>query len=345
MEKQLQEDLLESIHDILKLNHQVIPAEKREELDQRIIPMLEKLEIEEEYLPSFQNHTRPKIKDPALIPYVYEYYAMAKDNEKLYERLKEEHYPFTNQYINMGLFVLDKEFSSLFSEEEYLTLLSDYNCNMKLFYDSVRKLPEEEKLKFYQDYRDLICTDSTLLQVPYGNNQYGNLVTKKNLEQFGKDFLLELSLSQRQLLASLPSHFHEQDVIKAKQLITEYPTFHLTFPMNLEIFRSFSVEEIVLMEPYVYEMLMISMKRDSFPRVKQLLKLNPDFRCPLEMIRYEILHVLDDDEIFGLSEEAKQKLSLMKIPHMHNVSIFPVLKINQIVLADKVKRKMHGTHK
>jgi len=113
-------------------------------------------------------------------------------------------------------------------------------------------------------------------------------------------------------------------------------------PLYKDIFDKFTVDELGVMSYKDIQLYQAADKVGVIDRMKQLLKLNPDFTCPIEFIRYEIFKVLDNETILGLSEEVMEEIASIKFVESKDVFVFPVKKINHIIMKHNIKEKIEG---
>lgn len=336
------DNVLEAIHYTLNRNGFSFSDKQITRADDYIVPFIDELDINEKEF-NIKTPGIPKlVNDKRIAPLIVKYYAFIEDNMTLYNELLEDKY-FIIEGSKIKYFALDKSVTRHFKKNEYKNILFKYEDVISSFYYSMRGLSQDEKDKLAKDFSDIVHIDHTTLDVGRdrddGINHFGFL-TKKNIELFGKDFLVKLNKKQRKLINDIHFNYNENDVLKIKELVTKYPDYEGAISLDSNLLRLFTVDEIYFMNVKDYILYDLAIRNNVFVRMKEILELDPSFNCPKMFIREEIFRVLSNEEIIQLSDEAKDKISRLKIPEIDNVLVMPFSKINGIVLLDKANRKI-----
>lgn len=335
-------NVLDAIHYNLEHNGYHYSEKQIARADGFIIPFIDEVNISEDEFKVKTLRIPKLVHDRRISDLIVKYFAFIEDNMALYNELLEEDYLLCIG-SKIKYFALDRTLTGNFKKNEYKNILLKNEAVISSFYYSLRGLPQEKREKYSREFSDIVHADHTTLNVgderDDGINHYGFL-TVRNIEIYGKEFLLKLTKEQREIINNIHSSISEEDVMKVKELINKYPDYKNTIPLNSCILRLFTIDEIYSMTIKDYILYDAAIKNNVVKRVKELLEEDPSFDCPKEFIKEEIFRILDNQEILELSDDAKDKISKVKIPEMDNVLVMPFSKINRIVLLDKASRKI-----
>ena len=196
---------------------------------------------------------------------------------------------------------------------------------------------------FSEEFSDIVNRDQTTLKVGYSDeNSNCNFLVKRNIELFGKDFLLKISNSQREMINNMNVSLREEEISKIKELFTKYPDYSGGIDLSSDLLKYLSIEEIsslCLKDSILYE---ASLEVGLLDRIKRIIEMNPDFNCPNGFIRPEIFKVLSDEEIIGLTNEGINEILSIKIPEIDNVLVMPVKKIRKVLANDEKRKNKEG---
>ena len=340
MEKIVIENVLDAIHHILRNQRQYLDEEKMKKADELIIPYVEEnFEYKEDEFKVKRFGPPVLSNDRRIFPILIRYYAIMQDNLSLLEKLEEKDFSFIGNQHVVKLFALDKQLSSKFKEPEYIRYLINNGDAIEHFYTTLRGLDHSERDRILREFSEIVKSDPTTLNVGIENDKNNNFLTRRNIELFGKEFLLNLSDKQRNLVNSFYFQVDEKNISKIKELITKYPDFDLSIPLYSDVFKILTVDELGTMSDKDRVLYDMAAKANLLVRMKQLLSINPDFDCPKDFIKYEIFRVLSNEEILDLSYEVMEEIGSIKIVELNDVYVFPVKKINAIINRDKFKKK------
>lgn len=336
MEKIVIDNVLEAIHYILQRNGFKFTDRQITLADEYIIPAISEIKIDPKQF-KFKTVGAPKlVTDKRIIPAVIEYFAYLEDNTSLYNDLRDEEYIFYNNYV-IKYYALDRLITGTFTNNEFRNMLLKYEGAIAHFYFSIKELSKEEKEKYAKDFSDIVHRDQTTLKV-CSNDSY-NFLVKKNIDLFGKDFLLKLSPKQREMINNLYIDLDEVSASKIKELITKYPDYNNSINISNDLLRYLSVDEISSISIKDSMLYKEALKVGLQDRIRSILKLDSSFNCPSSFIREEIFRVLSDSEIVGLSDLGIAEILNIKIPEINNVLVMPIRKIRKIVSHDKKRKK------
>lgn len=339
MSRIVNDNVLKAIHYILEHNGYKFTDKQLSLADEFIIPFISELKIEDKEF-NVKTVGAPKlVNDKRVVPVLIKYFAYIEDNMALYNELVEDKYLFYNNHI-IKFYALDRVISGNFKLNEYKNILLKYEGALSHFFVSIRGLDRNERERYSKDFSDIVHRDQTTLKVGYKDGEdvsnYCFLV-KKNFDLFGKEFLLKLNNKQRELINGLSVNMDENSASKIKELITKYPDYN-NFNISIELINYLSVDEInslSLKDCVLYES---SLKVGLQDRIRNILRLDPNFYCKSSFIREEIFRVLSDEEIVGLSDIAQEEILNIKVPEIDNVLVMPIRKIRKILNKDN-KRK------
>ncbi len=338
------EQLLENIHYIIRINNQILSEDQLEKTDAIIIDTLKSEFDHKDKKARLIKENRPgNVNSRNMLPIVVNYFAIANDNKNLLERLKEIDFNFDGSDSIINLYPLDKEFSSSFNEELYIKLLDEQPKVMKRFYSSLHFMDNEERNKSIKDFAEILEEDPDICKRPFPKpkeeNIYLNLLTKRNIEYFGKDFLIKATPEQKEVINDLNYVLQPQDLVKMKQLLEKYPYYHMNMHLDSVILSTFTIDEIAKMplkDCMLYE---TAIRAGLFERMKSILQENPSFYCDVNFITPEIFGCLDNKTIIELTQKGKEEIAELDIPKSTKAVIFPYRKINKLVVKDKRRRK------
>lgn len=343
-------DVLDTIHSIIKLNNVRLDDESRERADIEIQDYIkERLNIvsNKKGIVLSSKYKDLKIPRNTLIDIMLQYYAIANDNLRLLEILKGRNFVFTESN-RIKLFLLDKEFASKFPFNKYIDLLVKEDIVFRRFYGMIHTFTDEDKNKYTEMFSDVICTKPNICidnskSDTYDEGFLTSLLTPRNLDFFGKDFLLNSTLNQRRVIDSLGSHLKVYELNKVKELLEKYPDFDCKIQLSPELLGILSADEIAGMsdkDAFLYGKVM-SKGYNLIDRLHNILDLNPDFVCSESFLRPEIFKSLTDEEIAGLTPKGVEEIENIRIPLIENVYVMPIRKINRAVAKDnRLKKKL-----
>ena len=343
-------DVLNTIHSVIKLNNVSIDDETRERVDLEIQDYIsERINI---VSPSKKNVVSSKYMDLKIprnifIDVVLKYFALANDNERLLEILKSRNFCFT-EGNRIKLFLLDKNFSSKFPFNKYVELLVKEDIVFRRFYGMLHGFDDLEKDKYLDTFSEIICNKPNICVDSSKDDTYDegfltSLLSPRNLDFFGKEFLMNANLKQKRIIDSLSAHLKERHLLKVKELLETYPDFDCKIQLSPELLDVLSVDEIVSLrtkDVFLYTKA-ISKGNNLVERIHNVLQINPDFICSEYFIRPEIFKSMDDETIAGLTPRGVEEIEQIKIPLIENVYVMPIRKVNRAVLKDeRLKKKL-----
>lgn len=343
MEQVIVKNILDLIYEMLNIKHLNLTEEQIKKANQEIVPFIEELSIDDREFRIKQRHSSSLLNDKRIKDLAVLYYATAQDNVSLYNELVKEkyHFPVNNLYKN--LFPLDKTLSSKFNSNEYVDYLLKYSKVFKSFYYSLPNDDMERRDKIIQDFADIIHKDSTLLSIDNDEDidgNYSRILNARNIEFFGKDFLINTNYCQRKILNNLFIGFNDEQLKKVKDLLEKYPNISIDYSLDPQKLSFFTVDELAgisLKDMNLYER---AFPKNLEDRIKEILELDPSFDCPVGFIRKEIFEVLDNSTIVGLTSKGMEEISEIEIPDIDNVVVYPVRKINRIVMNDNIRKML-----
>ena len=346
MEERAINNVLEAIHYLLKIGHIDVSDEQLKKTDDEIIPYIkDNFEYDEKEFRVI-NHGVPRLaNDTRIIPIAMRYYALVQSNVDLLNKLEDSGYEFTNNRRAIKFYALDKQMSTKFKERDYIRYLIRHDPVFEHFERTLIGLNRHDREGYIREFADIVKSDPTVLEVGSSKDDNCNFLTRRNIELFGKDFLLSLNDKQRNLVNSFYFQIDKDTVEKIKELVIKYPDFNMAIPLYRSILDSFTVDELGTMPIGHTKLYEVAVKNNVVNRMKNILKVNPAFSCPIKFIRYEIFKVLDDETILNLSKDAIEEIAALKILELDNAYVFPVKKINKIVSKDISKKKKEGFFK
>lgn len=346
MNKIISTDILNGIHHLLKINNIKFDDELIEKADSEIIKYIEEnVELEEEKYKIAHYGGAVFLKDSHCAEIFVRYIAITQDSVSLLEKLNKIDYKFNNGHNYNNIFVFDKRLSSRFSEDKYVMLLEENTDVFRKFHHSLRFIPEEEINSVVDDFVEIIKKAPRILKYHDAEDNYdrhNNLLTAKNIQIYGKDFLINSNNNQRRIINSINESLSDAQLNKLKYILINYPDFVPKIELSSKLFNMFDIYEIIGMSEKDARLYTVAFERGLETRIRRILLLDENFDCSDKFIQEEIFRVLDDETIISLTDEAKWEISEMKIPKMNNVLIMPIKNINKIVAKDKKRREKMG---
>jgi len=338
------DQLLDKIHYMIRINNQIISEEKMEEIDPIIRKELEDtFDAEESRARIIKKNMPLSVTTRDLLPFVIKYYAMAEDNLDLLNKLEKSTFQFNGYEGITYLYALDKQLSSKFTEEQFIDLLVNNQKIVERYYNSLHFLTKEEREESMSSFARIMKANPKIVDRNGAhrrqNKKYYNLLTQRNIEFFGEDFLINATPEQKEVINDLIINLEPHDLLKVKQILEKNPHFRPKIELKSVILNSFSVEEIAKMslkDALLYE---TALSAGLFDRMHSILKLDPNFNCPIEFIKPEIFGCLDNKDIIGLTNEGKKEIAHVRIPQSVHAIIYPHLKINGLVIKDKRRKR------
>lgn len=345
MNEIVEDKVLEAIHYILEYNGFKFSDEKKSLADTYITPSIGDLNINPKEFNVVTMGAPKLFADKRIVPLVIEYFAVIQKNKDLYNALNKEAYVFYEKH-SIKFYALDRVLTGNFNVDEYKNLLLEYEGVVSRFYSSLRGLSKEEKEKCCKDFAFIVHSDPTVLEVGYNNGEEGsnyNFLTAKNICLFGKEFLLSINSNQREMINSIDFNIREDEALKIKELCTRYPEFLGNISLCSNLLRYFTIDEISNMKMKDSIMYEEAMEYGLLDRMKNILSLNPDFNCQKEFIRVEIFNAFSDEEIIGLTCDAKKEVIGLMIPDGEDTT--GTSKLYRKILSHDEKRKRQQGYK
>jgi hypothetical protein len=336
------EKVLEAIHYVLEHNEFKFTDKQLSLADDFITPFIDDLDIDSKEFNVVTVGVPKLVNDKRIFPILTKYFAFIEDNMALYTELKQEDYSFIGSQ-GIKFYALDRVITGNFKKNEYKNILLKYENAISKFYSSIRGLDKESKEKYSKEFSDIVHIDQTTLKVGYDDENINcNYLILNNIKLFGKDFLLKLNSKQREMINNMHIYISEEEALKIKELFTKYPEYSSNIEFGSDLLKYCSVDEISSMsvkDSILYEE---AIKAELFDRMRNILKLNPEFNCPSSFIRKEIFDVLSDEEIVGLTYEGIEEILDIKIPEIDNVIVKPVKKIRKVLAHDEKRKNNTG---
>lgn len=275
------------------------------------------------------------------LPIALKFYATIENNLKMLDKLKQAGYIFYTSGTKINLYALDKSFSSKFREDEYINLMTKNESVARRFYHSLVFESEEARDWLTLDFANIMHRNPNVTKSSRKNddyNTYNNILTSRNIRFFGKDFLINLTEQQKITLDSLNIRLDDKHLSKVKELLIKYPNQVFHIAIRGDVLDKFSIDEIGTMSVKDAALYEFAMQIDQLDKMKEVLRINPNFDCMHKFVRYEIFKTLDASTIAGLTDIGIDELTRMKIPRNDSAYVIPIRKINRIVERDN-KRK------
>lgn len=341
MEEIVKKNVLDAVHYILRNQHQYLDEEKMNKADELIIPYIEdNFEYKKDEFKVKKFGAPVLSNDKRIIPICIKYYAIMQDNLSLLEKLEEMDYSFVGVQHSIKLFALDKQLSSKFKEKDYIYYLKKNNTCIEHFYNTLRGLDHHERELILKEFSLIVKEDPTTLEVGREKDGFYNFLTRRNIELFGKDFLLSMDKKQRELINTFYFQIDDSNISKIKELVVKYPDFKMPIPLYVDILNMFSVDEIGTMSDKDIRLYAAADKFHLLDRMKGLLEVNPEFDCPKGFINKDVFNWLTNEDILKLDYETMEEIGKIKCVELKNAIVFPVNKINSIIHKNERKKKV-----
>ena len=342
MNERIMKRIKETIYFLLRFNNKPLDDELKEKYDGLLEKMInEKFEYNEEdfrviHLDGFLE----SIGDKSL-PIALEFYATIQDNIELMNKMNEAGYTFFTSGSKINLYALDKKFSSKFDTDDYIKLLKNTEHSVKRFYNSLVFVPEEEKEQYMSDFAEIIKHKPNITKNREDSDIYGsylNILTARNIRCFGKEFLMNLTEQQKIVLNSLTFNLDDRHVKIIKDLLTKYPNKVFNVTLRKDILDNFTIDEIASMSVKDATLYEFALKIGQLDKMKEVLKINPNFDCSRKLISPEIFKTVDAKDLAELTSIGMDELANIRIPKNELAYVIPVRKINRTVERDKKRR-------
>jgi len=338
--------ILEAIHFIIKQNGFELTEKQIEKADREITPyLLENLELDETSC-NVQHLGHPTLAtDKRIYPAVMRYFSITQDNLGLYDDLLEDNYEFMERQTRFKFYSLDRSFTGKFKRNEFRKIIVKNDEALRSFYNSLRGLDKSEKEYYYEEFANIIRRDASTMRVgKESREEYStyNYLTQRNIKYFGSEYLINAKENARNIINGLHCRLDEDIVSYIKSLLEKYPDFRVILTIDSNVIKNFTIDELNKMsykDSKIYE---IALKYNLVSRIKEILKLKPEFNPPENFIREEVFKTLTNEEILSLSDEAIEKISKIRFKEIDNVIVMPIREINKIVMFDKAKRKINN---
>jgi hypothetical protein len=301
------EDKLQDIRYKIKNEHiKLNDLDKVKKTNQMMMQVLSKLYDEESNkqdimtifnIISKDDNNKKKDVDKTLVLY---YFAIYNDNVSLLRELLGNDYSFDGPFNSINLYALDKNISSKFNKDKYISLLKKYNNIFRNFYYSIKD--DLDNVTVLDRFANIMRSKPEVIR-GCDNHIYDRLLTKGTLEFFDSDYLKNATDNQKRIINYVSDiyDYKTYDLSYVKILLSEYPQFNKSFYVGLIPY--FSVDELASMSEEDTKIFGEASFNNLVPRLLEIKSINPNFTCPLGFINIRIFNVLSNKEIAHLDND------------------------------------------
>ena len=332
---------MDSLHFLLKVNNLVISEEERKKADEFIKKIIIDADLLSKMPEKAVSLDSPiKISDDTAAPLLLHYYAYTQGNVNFLKKLENINYKFHETPYHYKMFALEKAFTSNFDENEYIDLLINNNKVMINFSDSLLHTHGKEREEYIKRFSkimrenpDIVCSSGNK------DKKYEHLLTKRNMDVFGDEFLQNATDAQKQIINGFIFRLNDSIFDKIKTFLEKYPDTIPNVELNPTTIKFFTIEELANLSLKDANLFEIALKRGLGERLRNILLIDHTFVCSNDFISEEIFNVLDDEDIVNLTVEAKKELIELKTAYRHPNMVIPQRKINGVVFRDNRRKK------
>lgn len=261
------------------------------------------------------------------------YTALYFDNVKLLNRMLQEEVNFGDILNDLNLYVLDKDISSKFEENEYIEIVKDCIVVFNGFYQTTKDLSSEEREKYITRFVNILKARHKDLTPNGSSHDYYSLFDKKRLDIYEDDSYLNASKKQLNIIAnSNTCHIKNEDTIRRLNNLIQTTDFNHHYWNTDLMFSLFSDDELFNMDYWValyFEAFsdnrdMLNKAMDFYNRIKDEIVDRRDIHCSSDtfmMVDNDVLveiynkrgFIPDDDELKAMVALVKPKVKLKRI--------------------------------
>lgn len=261
------------------------------------------------------------------------YTALYFDNVKLLNRMLKEEVNFGNRPNDLDLYVLDRDISSKFEEDEYIEVVKDCIVAFNGFYKTTKDLPKEEREKYITRFVSVLKARHKDLTPDGISHRYYWLFDKKRMDMYEDDSYLKASKKQLNIIAnSNTRHIKNEDTIRRLNNLIQTTDFNQHYWNTDLMFSLFSDDELFNINYWVAGYFdtfsdnrdMLNKAMDFYNRTKDI---NADGICvhcsrdAFMMVDNDVLveifnkrgFIPDEDELKAMAVLVKPKVKLKRI--------------------------------
>ena len=333
---------MDSIHFLSRLNNLKLGKEEMEEADNFIKKyILDNNLLDNIPLKAFSINSPIKVSDKDITPVIVRYYAYTQNTLDFAKKLEEVNYSFHEKPYLYQFYSLNKDYVESFSEDEYISLLLNHNNVIKSFDDSLIHTKGEERLNYIREFARILKKNDNIFYIVDNDKKkcLNHLLTKRNIDVFGSDFLLKATDSQKRFINYLKFKLDDSLEYKAKEYLNKYPDVIPNFEMTPEVLRVFSIDELATISKKDAKLYTIALREGIVDRLRSILDMDPSFTCPDQFLNRDVFDTLDDETILNLTPQGKTDISLLKAMEVGHNIIIPPGRINRCVFKDNRRKR------
>lgn len=344
------EEILDTLHSYLQKTNLVLKKEQRKIADEKMTKVLEDGLIQELLEKRKKDDkARPNVIEEKRVFAEIEflmlkfYYAIYNDNVDLYRKILDKKISLGDSVYNNKLYLLNSELRNIFkTDKEYFDFISIYHPSIKRFYASLGNKDTKERDEYLDTFTNIIKKDKRYLAKRKDNDQpiYLHLLNARNIRVFGEDFLKNATGKQKDVIETFNYKISDEHLEKIKHLIKKYPNYVIPCKFEDAYMDSFTIDEIAKMPRNQTILYNEAAKVRIMNQLTDVFKLNPDFDCPLRMIREDVFAEIPADTMVMLSNDAKTEIARLKRNDNYKRNINRVVNRDLHNLKDILKKKI-----
>lgn len=180
------------------------------------------------------------------------YTALYFDNVKLLNRMLKEEVNFGDRLNDLNLYVLDKDISSKFEEDEYIGIVKDCIVVFNGFYQTTKDLPKEEREKYITRFVNILKARHKDLTPNGSSHDYYWLFDKKRMDIYEDDSYLKASKKQLNIIAHSNTRcIKNEDTIRRLNNLIQTTDFNQHYWNTDLMFSLFSDDELFNIDYWV----------------------------------------------------------------------------------------------
>lgn len=349
----LAKNILNDVKRMLEHNRIILNENKIIETDQKMLEIIKSVVKNEKdilFEKDEEETTKRKEIDSNIMPSLMQYYvAINNENLDLLHKLLDNNFEWGNyKYKEMKLFVLDKNFFSLFDEYEYINILKNYMEIFERFYFGLYYVSNKNKELNKDKIIEKFCNIIKIYNKNNKKDEYSNLFTIDFLNNFTEEEILNLTEEQKYNLRDF-----EIKNDKTSQLILDLIKKH-NFSKKIIYWNNFSKyfneeeilnltqEDIDLFENIYFHNDRYDnskeLEKNAVYKLKQIKKENKDFNIRLDIMIY---NVLTTKQILSMSESCADKLNTICYNFGFHKSFDYNFNVSENTLKKWIKERYH----
>lgn len=280
------------------------------------------------------------------------YTAFYFDNVKLLQKLLEHNISFGENPESLKVFVLDKDFTTLFEDDEYVEVLDSKMGFFEEFYNSLKDINPNKKRKYYEKFARILKARKDISRW-----QESFAFTKERLDMFEEESYLKATIYQFSEIIeekkigsfNVYEEIDPEDKVAAAKFNrllqeTNFSKLYRHSDMDI-IFETFTSQELEILTPDECDFFSDALYEKTLPRVVELYRLSPNLISYSIICRSKFLEMYSNEEILAMSDETLELLDSNCYYFLKEYSLTELINEGEFGNNRKMKKLKRRVHK